>query len=141
MANPNVNVAGAVVKLHGHALLLNTATEENVIGNAASSGAIMRVEIWANNVDGVNDASISCDRYDQDGTPIHDKDGVNGATTTGSDVVAGTGIQIMQTIVVPADSRVYLGTFNIKEDQSLAFTASAANDISLELDWSTISQT
>lgn len=139
MANPNVNVSGAVVKLHGYSLLLDTATEENVIGNTASSGAVMKVEIYANNVDVA--ATLSWDRYNQDGTPIHDKDGVNGATTTGSDVVAGTGIQIGDTINIAANSRVYVGTFNLMENQSLAFTASVANDISLDLNWSTLSQT
>lgn len=135
MANPNVAELTSAYGLQQN-ILLDAATAQNVLANKASSGAVIKYKVSAWNVDGTNDASLTLDVYDQDGTGIASNTGKDEATT-GTDVVAGSASGSgPKTINIAADSGVQVvmaGVLN--EDESLVATATNANDIGLQVEY------
>lgn len=92
-----------------------------VCNNPAGSGKVLKViSVRATNVDGTNNCDVTLARCDED-------DG------------GGTASPIGSTITVPAGAALDLVTEDapkyLKEDQSLVATASAGNDLVINVDW------
>ncbi len=141
MANPAITGSVAVKSFGSHQKISTTATE-NLLMNAASSGKLVRVHsVTVHNIDGTNAATFTLDAYDQDGTGMSSQAAANGVAI-GSDTVAGSSLGGFKAIsVAAANALVVIDTtmnFVLLEDQSLVFTASAANDLSVSIMYSTI---
>jgi hypothetical protein len=141
MANPSITGSVTVKSFGSHQKISTTATE-NLLMNAASSGKLVRVHsLSVHNIDGTNAATFTLDVYDQDGTGMSSQAAANGVAI-GSDTVAGSSLGGFKAIsVAGANALVVIDTtmnFVLLEDQSLVFTASAANDLSVSVMYSTI---
>jgi len=141
MANPAITGSVSVLSFGSHQKISTTATE-NLLMNAASSGKLVRVHsVTVHNIDGTNAATFILDVYDQDGTGMSSQAAANGVAI-GSDVVAGSSLGGFKSIsVAGANALVVIDTtmnFVLLEDQSLVFTASAADDLSVSIMYSVI---
>ena len=141
MANPAITGSVSVVSFGSHQKISTTSTE-NILMNAASSGKLVRVHsLTVHNIDGTNAATFTLDVYDQDGTGMSSQAAANGVAI-GADTVAGSSLGGFKAIsVAGANALVVIDTtmnFVLLEDQSLVFTASAADDLSVSIMYSTI---
>ena len=141
MANPAITGSVSVLSFGSHQKISTTSTE-NILMNAASSGKLVRVHsLTVHNIDGTNAATFTLDVYDQDGTGMSSQAAANGVAI-GADTVAGSSLGGFKAIsVAGANALVVIDTtmnFVLLEDQSLVFTASAANDLSVSIMYSTI---
>lgn len=113
MAAPNLRNPTTVTYTSFAVTLTGSATV--VVNNAASSGTVVEiVSLYVCNDDGTNNADITLALHPQD-------DG------------AGTGVELANTITVPADSTLVLidkdSPIYLEEDESLVATASATLDL------------
>lgn len=141
MANPAITGSVSVLSFGSHQKISTTSTE-NILMNAASSGKLVRVHsLTVHNIDGTNAATFTLDVYDQDGTGMSSQAAANGVAI-GADTVAGSSLGGFKAIsVAGANALVVIDTtmnFVLLEDQSLVFTASAADDLSVSIMYSTI---
>ena len=141
MANPTITGSVSVLSFGSHQKISTTATE-NLLMNAASSGKLVRVHsVTVHNIDGTNAATFTLDTYDQDGTGMSSQAAANGVAI-GSDTVAGSSLGGFKGIsVAGANALVVIDTtmnFVLLEDQSMVFTASAADDLSVSIMYSVI---
>ena len=114
MANPNLRNPTSITLGEISTSLANTSATV-IVNNAASSGTVIEVtSLYICNDDGANDAEITIALHPQD-------DG------------AGTGVQILRTVTVPADATLVAiskdAPIVLLENQSLVATASAGNDL------------
>lgn len=142
MANPTITGTIGVVSFSASTIISTATTNENLLGNTASSGKLIRVHsLIVHNIDGTSAATFQLKRYDQDGTPMHSDVGTY-QTAIGADVVAGSDLGGFHNISVAAQNSlvVYDNTQNVtlQEDESLIIQASAANDLSVEIHYSVI---
>jgi len=141
MANPAITGSVSVLSFGSHQKISTTATE-NLLMNAASSGKLVRVHsVTVHNIDGTNAATFTLDVYNQDGAGMSSQAAANGVAI-GSDTVAGSSLGGFKGIsVAGANALLVIDTtmnFVLLEDQSLVFTASAADDLSVSVMYSTI---
>ena len=142
MANPAITGTVGVVSFSASSLISTATTNENIIGNVASSGKLVRIHsLTVHNIDGTNAATFQLKRYDQDGVPMHSNVGTYQAAI-GGDTVAGTDVGGFHNISVAAANSlvVYDNSMNVtlQEDESFVMQASAANDLSVEINYSVI---
>jgi len=142
MANPTITGTIGVVSFSASTIISTATTNENLLGNTASSGKLIRVHsLVVHNIDGSAAATFQLKRYDQDGTPMHSDVGTYQAAI-GADIVAGSDLGGLHNISVAAQNSlvVYDNTQNVtlQEDESLVIQASAANDLSVEIHYSVI---
>ena len=141
MANPAITGSVTVKSFGSHQKISTTATE-NLLMNAASSGKLVRVHsVTVHNIDGSSAATFTLDVYDQDGAGMSSQAAANGVAIA-SDTVAGSSLGGFKAIsVAAANALVVIDTtmnFVLLEDQSLVFTASAADDLSVSIMYSVI---
>ena len=116
MAAPNLRQPTTITGKTATHLLDSTSEKADLIVNAASSGKALRItSLFVSNVDGTNNASITIKHYPA--------------------ACGGTGVPIVSTLTVPADSTVVVlnreQSIWMEEDTHLGFTASAADDLSV----------
>lgn len=139
MAAPNLaaNPAPATYS-NTFAILLDTASEENLIGNSSGSNKTMNVDVWLYNSDGTNLGAVTIRDRAAVGTPIINNtnaaSGADPTVTTGTDSVTGTATKIVDSFEVPARSGIPVLTgYRIRENHSLTFQAGNANRITVVL--------
>lgn len=120
MANPNINAATNVYAANAQVSLTGT-TATLLVSNAASSGKVFLIDsIIVANVDGTNACDVTVTRFQS-------------ATNS------GTAFPIASTISVPADASLVIVTrdmmLNLRENESIYVTASAANDLVVDANW------
>ena len=114
MANPNLRNPTSVTYGEISQSLANTSAT-TIVNNAANSNTVIEVtSLYICNDDGANDADITIALHPQD-------DG------------AGTGVEILNTVRVPADATLVAiskdAPIVLLEDRSLVVTASAGGDL------------
>jgi hypothetical protein len=117
MANPNINTC-ANCYFDNAQVQLTTTNATLLLSNAASSNEMLVIDsIVVANVDGVNACDVTLQRFPN-------------ATNT------GTPTRIGRTITVPANSSIIItgseNGANLKENQSIYVTASAANRLEVD---------
>ena len=114
MANPNLRNPTSITLGEISTSLANTSATV-IVNNAASSNTVIEVtSLYICNDDGANDATITIRHHPAAGG-------------------GGTGVQILNTITVPADATLVAVTKDapivLLENQSLVAIASAGNDL------------
>ena len=139
MAAPTIN-SSTVIKRFSNSIEITTATtNENILGCMASSGQeILVTSVHVHNDDGTNAATFQLKKYNQDGTPMNSNVGISQAAI-GADTVAGASLGGYHNISVAAQNTFVaidstMG-WTLKENESLVFQASAANDLAVWLSY------
>ena len=120
MANPDIKSPSSIRYANAQVSLTSTSATQ-LISNAANSGKVLLIDtITVANVDGVNACDVSVVRFQS-------------ATNT------GTAYPIGSTIAVPADATLIVvgreNPISLTEGQSVYVTASAANDLVVDVNW------
>jgi hypothetical protein len=142
MANPIITGSVEVKSYSASTIITTATTDENIIGNIASSGKLLRItSMVVHNIDGAAAATFQLRKRDQDGTPMHSNVGPY-QVAIGADVVAGTDLGGYHNIsVAAANSLVVVDQsmgVTLQEDESYVMQASAASDLSVEVHYSVI---
>jgi hypothetical protein len=138
MTTPNIGTA-QVTKANSFAIALDTASEENLIGNSASSNQTMSADIWLFNSDGTNSVSVTIRDRNAVGTPIINNtnagSGVDPTVTTGTDATAGTATIVLSSVVIPGGAGLLVkGGYRLRENHALTFQAGNASRCTVVLD-------
>lgn len=142
MSNPQIT--GSIpVKSYSASTIISTATtNENIIGNMASSSKLIRItSLVVHNIDGAAPATFQLKRRSEDGVPMHTNVGTYQAAI-GGDTVAGTDLGGYHNISVAFGTSLVvidqsMGV-TLQEDESYIMQASVANDLSVEINYSVI---
>jgi len=142
MAAPTLNGSTPIARYTASIPVSTATTNENILGNTASSNKeILVTSCIVHNSDGSNDATFQLKKYDQDGTPMNSDVGLAQAAI-GADVVAGSSLGGYHNISVAAqNSFVAIDAtmnFTLKENESLVFQASAANDLDVWVNYTVL---
>lgn len=142
MTAPTINTTTAVARYTASIPISTATTNENILGNNASSGKeILVTSCIIHNVDGSAAATFQLKKYDQDGTPMNSDVGLAQAAI-GADVVAGSSLGGYHNISVAAQNSFVAVdatmNFTLKENESLVFQASAANDLDVWISYTVL---
>ena len=142
MANPAITGSVGVKSYSASSMISTATTNECIIGNIAASGKLIRIHsLTVHNIDGSAAATFQLKRYNQDGVPMHSNVGTYQAAI-GADTVAGADVGGFHNISVAAANSlvVYDNAMNVtlQEDESFVMQASAASDLSVEINYSVI---
>ena len=123
MANPNI-VNVAAIYGENSSVSLTTTSATSLVSNAASSGKVYKINtIMVANVDGINAADITINKYS-------------------AAALGGTAFPIVSTVSVPADATlIVLATTTaiyLKENESIGATAGTASDLVVTASWEEI---
>jgi hypothetical protein len=141
MANPNLR-SPTVIREYSYSLILpNADTFENILGNAAGSGYLIKFDLWLWSRDGTGDWKAAVEMYSGAGTPICNQTGIT-ATTTSTDALGTTPVGGPPNLPIPAAlGQQVIRRFPLNEGYSVAVKpvgGSSANKVALWLCFSVL---
>lgn len=124
MANPNIVNVNSILG-ENSSVSLTTTNATSIVSNAASSNKVLKINtLIVSNVDGVNAADITINKYS-------------------AAALGGTAFAIASTVSVPADASLIVvdktTAIYLKENESIGAIAGTANDLVVTCSWEDIS--
>lgn len=124
MANPNIVNVNSILG-ENSSVSLTTTNATSIVSNAAASNKVLKINtLIVSNVDGVNAADITINKYS-------------------AAALGGTAFAIASTVSVPADASLIVvdktTAIYLKENESIGAIAGTANDLVVTCSWEDIS--